>query len=149
MGENKRLLNIHEQKFAKLATFQVNTNLFQANTNASIKNLEIQVGQLTLSMQNQSRDSFPSDTKKNPKYYMKVTLISGRGLQKRKEDEENKMTKEKEEAGKENEQNGSELTKERIKFGVQQKQPIEEGKLQKKKEVKVYVPLIPFPQRLQ
>ena len=44
MGENKRLLNIHEQKFAKLATFQVNTNLFQANTNASLKNLEIQVG---------------------------------------------------------------------------------------------------------
>ena len=103
----------------------------------------------TLSMQNQSRDSFLSDTKKNPKYYMKVTLISGRGLQKRKEDEENKMTKEKEEAGKENEQNGSELTKERIKFRVQQEQPVEEGKLQKKEEVKVYVPLIPFPQRLQ
>ena len=28
MSENKRLLNIHEQKFAKLATFQANTNVF-------------------------------------------------------------------------------------------------------------------------
>ena len=50
--------------------------MFQANTNASLKNLETQVGQLTLSMQNQFRDSFPSDIKKNPKDYMKITLIS-------------------------------------------------------------------------
>ena len=44
MGENKRLLDIHEQKFAELVAFQANTNVFQANTNASLKNLEIQVG---------------------------------------------------------------------------------------------------------
>ena len=43
MGENKRLLNIHEQKFTELAAFQ-------ANTNASLKNLETQVGQLALTM---------------------------------------------------------------------------------------------------
>ena len=36
-GENKRLMNIHEQKFAKLAAFQENTTVFQANTNASEK----------------------------------------------------------------------------------------------------------------
>ena len=59
IGENKRLLNIHEQKFAETA-FQANTNVFHANTNASLNNLETQVGQLALSMQNQSRDSFPS-----------------------------------------------------------------------------------------
>ena len=40
MGENKRLLNIHEQKFDVLAAFQANTAVFQANTNASLKNLE-------------------------------------------------------------------------------------------------------------
>ena len=40
MGENKILLNIHEQKFAKLAVFQANTTVFQANTNASLKNME-------------------------------------------------------------------------------------------------------------
>ena len=50
MGENKRLLNIHEQKFAELAAFQANTTVFQANTNASLKNLETQVGQMTLTM---------------------------------------------------------------------------------------------------
>ena len=43
MGEKKRLLNIHEQKFAELAAFQVNTTMFQANTNASLKNVEVQV----------------------------------------------------------------------------------------------------------
>ena len=52
MGENKRLLNIHEHKFAELAAFQANTTMFQANTNASLKNLETQVGQLALAMQN-------------------------------------------------------------------------------------------------
>ena len=39
MGENKRLLNIYEQNFAELAAFQSNTTMFQANTNASLKNL--------------------------------------------------------------------------------------------------------------
>ena len=78
MGENKRLLNIHGKKFAKLAAFQANTNVFQANTNASLKNLETHIGQLALNMHNQSRDSFPSDTKKNLKDCMAITLRSGR-----------------------------------------------------------------------
>ena len=43
MGENKRLLNIHEQKFAELAAFQANKIVFRANTNPSLKNLETQV----------------------------------------------------------------------------------------------------------
>ena len=41
MDENKKILNLHEQKFVKLAIFQENTTIFQANTNASFKNLEI------------------------------------------------------------------------------------------------------------
>ena len=48
IGESKRLLNIHEQKFAELAAFQANTIVFQANANASLKNLETQVGKLAL-----------------------------------------------------------------------------------------------------
>ena len=40
-GENKRLMNIHEQKFAELAAFQENTPVFQANTNASEKSRDI------------------------------------------------------------------------------------------------------------
>ena len=66
-GENKRLLNIHEHKFAELVAFQANTTVFQANTNASLKNLETQVGRLALAMQNQPKDAFPSDTRKNLK----------------------------------------------------------------------------------
>ena len=119
--------------------------MFQANTNASLKNLETQVGQLVLSMQNQSRDSFPSDTKKNPKDCMAITLRNGREFQKRKE-EDNEMTEKEDkiEAGKEIEQNSSNLTEEKKKFVVQQEQPDEEGKMQKK-EVRVYVPPAPFP----
>ena len=41
MSEKKILLNIHEKKFAKLAAFQAITTMFQANTNASLKNLEV------------------------------------------------------------------------------------------------------------
>ena len=77
MGENKRLLNIHEHKFAKLAAFQANKTVFQANINASLKNMETQIGQLALAMQNQSKDTLPSDTRKNLKDYLVVTLRSG------------------------------------------------------------------------
>ena len=67
IGENKRLLNIHEQKFFEIAAFQANIVVFQANTNASLKNPETQVERLALDMQNQPKDAFPSDTRKNLK----------------------------------------------------------------------------------
>ena len=47
MGENKRLLNINEQTFAEIIAFQANITIFQANTNDSLKNLEVQIEQLT------------------------------------------------------------------------------------------------------
>ena len=53
------------------------------------------------------------------------------------------------EGGKESEQNSSKLIEERRKSMVQQEQPVEEGKLQKKEEVRVYVPHVPFSQRLK
>ena len=46
MGDNKKMLNLHEQKFVELDSFKSNTQNFKANTNASLKNLETQVGQL-------------------------------------------------------------------------------------------------------
>ena len=97
MEENKILLNIHEQKFVELAAFQANTTMFQANTNASVKNLEKQVGQLALAMQNQSKDAFPNVTKKNPKDYMVVTLRSGREIERKKEKEKKTEREEKKE----------------------------------------------------
>ena len=67
MGENKRILNMHEKRFSELENFQENTTVFQTNTNASKRNLETQVGQLALSLQNQFRNAFPSSTEINPK----------------------------------------------------------------------------------
>ena len=116
MGDNKLLLNLHEQKFAKLETFKSNTQIFQENTNALLKNLETQVGQLALTLQNQTKDAFPSDTQKNPRDCMVVQLRSGKELsssraekKERSEQEENKETGEGEkEIRKENRKNSSE-----------------------------------------
>ena len=84
MGENKRLLNIREKKFVDLAAFQANRTVFQANTNAFLKNMETQVRQLALAMQSQYKDAFPNDTKNNPKDCMVMTLRSGREIESRK-----------------------------------------------------------------
>ena len=62
MGDNKLLLNLYEQRFVELETLKSNTQIFQTNTNASLKNLETQVGKLALTLQNQTKDAFPSDT---------------------------------------------------------------------------------------
>ena len=97
-------------------------------------------------MQNQSKDVFPSDTKKNPKDCMVVTLRSGRELENIKEDEKMKTKKEKkEEIEKEIKLGSSENTEESRKKKVQQEQPIEERNLKKKEEVQAYMPSIPFP----
>ena len=49
------------------------------------------MGQLAQIFQNQSRDSFPSDTKKNPKDCMEITLRSGKELQVIKEAEKGRL----------------------------------------------------------
>ena len=71
---------------------KTNSQIFQTTTNASLKNLEMQIGQLALTLQNQIKDAFPSDTKKNPKDCMAVQLRSGKELEKEKseKDESNK-----------------------------------------------------------
>ena len=83
MRENKQILNMHEKRFSEFENFQANTTVFQPNTNDSLKNLAMQIGQLALTMQNQSKDSFPSDTKENPSDCLVVTLRSGRELEDR------------------------------------------------------------------
>ena len=125
MGENKKLLNFHEQKFAELEASNTNSQIFQTTTNASHKNLETQIGQLALTLQNQIKDAFPSDTKKNPKDCMAVQLRSGKELEKEKseKDEGNK--------GEGSLENAESLKKER------------------KKEAQNSMPAVPFPQRLQ
>ena len=128
MGDNKKLLNLHEQKFAELGATATNFQIFQNTTNASLKNLETQVGQLALTLQSQRKDAFPSDTKKNPKDCMAVQLRSGKELEKMKEKNDS------------NKEEGD---------------PEKEEALEKKKEgadrkdIKSSRPVVPFPQRLQ
>ena len=133
MGENKRLLNIHEQKFSELAAFQANTTMFQANTNASLKNLETQVRQLALAMQNKSKDVFQSDTKNNPKDCMAVTLRSSRGLEERRNEKKKTEEEKHTEIREETKQYSSEVTEEERTVKVQQNQLVEDGDLRKKR----------------
>ena len=136
LGENKKLLNFHEQKFAELEASKTNSQIFQTTTNASLKNLETQIGKLALTLQNQIKDAFLSDTKKNPKDCMAVQLRSGKELEKEKseKDEGNK--------GEGSLENAESLEKERKK----EQQQEEEGS---KKKSQNSMPVVPFPQRLQ
>ena len=80
LGDNKKLLHTHEHTFAELEALKSNSQMFQSNTNASLKNMETQVGQLDLTLQNQNKNAFLSDTQKNPKDDMVVQLRSGREM---------------------------------------------------------------------
>ena len=128
MGDNKRLLQFHEQKLSDLEAFKSDTQMFQKNASSSLKNLETQVGQLALNMPNQSKGTFPSDTKKNPKDCMAIQLRSGKELSSNK-----KTEAEKEETEKEEEKNS-------------QIEHLKGSNDQKKKEgVPAYTPVVPFP----
>ena len=72
MGDNQRLLQFHEQKLSDMEAFKSDTQMFQKNASASLKNLETQVGQLALNMPNQSKGTFYSDSHKNSKDCMAI-----------------------------------------------------------------------------
>ena len=149
MGDNKRLLHFHEQKLSDLEVFKSDTQVFQKNTSASLKNLETQVGQLALSMPNQSKGTFPSDTQKNPKDCMAVQLRSGKevGNNNKKESKE-ETDVEQEGTGKEEEKSMPEKTIE-AKKKIQTEQPEGSSEQKQKEKVPAYTPIVPFPQRLQ
>ena len=135
MGDNKKLLNLYEQKFSELEASNTNSKIFQKTTNASLKNLEIQIGQLALNLQNQMKDAFPSDTKKNPKDCMALQLRSGKDLEgKTENDESNK--------GEESPEIAKTLERKRKKEQL----PREEWS---KKKTLNNLHVVPFPQRLQ
>ena len=111
MGDNKKLLNHHEQKFTELETFKSNTQICQPNTNSLLKILETRVRQLASTMQKKTKDAFPSDTQKNPRDCMAVQLRSGKELSNsRVEKKENTEQEEEEETRRENRKSSSELT---------------------------------------
>ena len=145
MADSKKIITNHEQRIADM-------DIFQANTDASLKNLETQVGQLALSLQKQSKDTFPSDTKKNPKDCLAITLRSGKELQEIKKNEKEARSKEaiKEERNQklEDEKDVAESSKRDLLEEEKHEECIEKEKPQKE-EVRVYKPPIPFPQRLK
>ena len=66
--------------------------------------METQVGQLALSMPNQSKGTFPSDTQKNPKDCMAVQLRSGKEVgNNSKNERKEEIDAEQEDTGKEEE----------------------------------------------
>ena len=81
MSENKRILNLHEKRFSGLENYQVSTTVFQTNTIASLRNLETQVGQLALSLHNQSKNAFPNSIEINPKDFTPTSLRGDNELQ--------------------------------------------------------------------
>ena len=91
MSDNKRILNLHEKIFSDLENLLANTTVFQANTNASLKNLEMKIGQLAQVM------------KKEPKDCMAVTLRSGRELDERRVESKNIEEEKQAEIGEEHE----------------------------------------------
>ena len=131
MLDNKRILNLHEKKFSDLENFEANTTVFQANTNVSLKNLEMQIGQLAQAMQ------------KEPKDCMTMILRSGRELDERRVERKNTKKKKQYEIGEEHKQNSSKTTE---KAKSAELHPKQQGR---KKGVKAYNPQVPFPQRLQ
>ena len=97
-----------KKKISDLEIFQENTTMFQTKTNASLKNLEIQVGQLAQVVQKEPKDSFPIDTRKNSKDCMAVILRSGRALDESRVEKRDIEEKKQEEFGEELEQHSSE-----------------------------------------
>ena len=149
MGDNKRLLHLHEQKLSDLEVFKSSTQIFQKNTSASLKNLETQVGQLALNMQTQNKGIFPSDTQKNPKDCMAVQLRSGKEVSNSSGKERKERTEEEqEETGKEEKKNMLEKITEARKQ-AQTEYPDRSCEHKQKEKAQAYTPTVPFPQRLQ
>ena len=99
-------------------------------------------------MKNQSKDAFLSDTRKNLKDCMAVTLRSGRELEERRNEKKETEEEKHAEIGAELKQHSLEVVEENRTAKIQQEQQVERGNLRKKEEVKAYNPQVPFPQRL-
>ena len=115
-------MDLHHSKDRDLCRIIINTMVKMVSKNksrTSLKSLETQVGQLALVMQNQSKDVFPCDTKKNPKDCMAMTLRSGRGLEERRNEKKKTEEEKHTEIGEETKPYSSEITKEERTLKVQ------------------------------
>ena len=109
MGDNKRLLQFHEHKLYDLEAFKSDTQIFQKNTSASLKNLKTQVWKLALNVPNQNKGTLPSDTQKNPKYCMAIQLRSRKDLSSNEKTEGKEETEAEKEKTEEKEEKNSQM----------------------------------------
>ena len=149
MGDNKRLIHFHKLKLSELEAFKSDTQVFQKNTSASLKNLETQVGQLALNMPNQNKGTFPSDNQKNPKDCMGIQLRSGKEVgNNNKKERKEETDAEQEEAGKKKDKSMPEKNTEAKKM-IQTEHPKGSSEQIQKEKIPAYTTTVPFPQRLQ
>ena len=99
-------------------------------------------------MQNQSKDSFPSDTRKNPRD-MAVALKSAMELEERIKEKKDTEKKQYADIGEHFKQHSPKTTKEEEATKMQPEKNVKKENPGKKEEVKAYEPQVPFPQRLQ
>ena len=92
------------------------------------------MGRLALSMPNQKKGTFPSDTQKNPKDCMAIQLRSG------KEVGNNSKKEKKEETDAEQDETGKEGDK-----SIQTEQPEGSSEQKQKERVPAYTPTVPSP----
>ena len=76
-------MNAYDKRFNSLETHRVNMG-------ATIKTLRTQIGQLAITIQEQSSRTFLSDTEKNPREYKAITLRSGKELEDNKKEHKQK-----------------------------------------------------------
>ena len=69
MEGNKKVINLHEQKFLDL-------NAFQVNTSARLKNVEAQIGHLVQAFKEKFSRISPSNTLPNPNKCIDTPLSS-------------------------------------------------------------------------
>ena len=100
-------------------------------------------------MQNQSKDSFPSHIRKNPRDCMVVALRSGRELEERRKEKKDIEEEQYADIGEHFKQHSSKTTEEKEAAKMQPEKNVEKENLGKKEEVKAYEPQVSFPQNLQ
>ncbi|GKU87120.1 hypothetical protein SLEP1_g1569 [Rubroshorea leprosula] len=123
----KKYIAVNESRFQSQEAATKSLEAAVQNQGASIRNLEVQVGQLASVVSGRAQGALPSSTEKNPKEQVKaITLRSGKQFG----DEESSDNE-----------------------GEKEKAPMEEKKSEvpskESEEVKSYVPPIPFPHRLK
>ena len=96
-------------------------------------------------MQNQSKGSIPSNTRKYPRECMAVLLRSGRKLDERRVEKKDIEEENYVEIREEFKQHSSETTKEEKIAKTQSEQRVQKENPRKKEEVKAYEPQVPFP----